>query len=264
MKSSVFGEAYAACYDLLYQEKDYEEECRLLERAFHLFCPFPVQKVLDLGCGTGNHAWRLAQRGFQVLGVDFSEPMLRIARRKKIAYILPSGVSPPLFLLGDITKLQLRIKFEAVMAMFAVLGYQTRDKDVAAFLNTVANHLKPGGLFVADIWYGPAVEAIKPESRRRVVSWGDGQLSREARGELIPDEHLCLVHYRINIQRNKDSKGEEFEEKHLMRYFFPEELREFLSEAGLKMVRLSAFGHLDQPPDPTTWNALVIAQKPKA
>ncbi len=261
MKNSVFGEAYAACYDLLYQEKDYDEECRLLEKAFHRFCPFPVEKVLDLGCGTGNHAWRLAQRGFQVLAVDFSEPMLRMARSKKAAYLLPPGASPPLFLLGNIAKLQLRIQFEAVIAMFAVLGYQTNDEEMAAFLSTVAAHLKPGGLFLADVWYGPAVEAIKPESRRKVVFFGDGQLSREARGELVSEKHLCLVHYRINIQRNKDSKEEEFEEKHLMRYFFPEELRRFLSESGLKMVQLSAFGHLDQPPDTTTWNALVIAQK---
>ena len=77
--TDVFGQEYAAAYDLLYADKDYDAECDLLERIFRE-SGRPVRTVLDLGCGTGAHAVRLAQRGYEVVGVDLSEDMLRIAR----------------------------------------------------------------------------------------------------------------------------------------------------------------------------------------
>ena len=70
---------YAAAYDLLYADKDYDAECDLLERELQPSAA-PVRTILDLGCGTGAHAVRLAQRGYEVVGVDLSEGMLAAAR----------------------------------------------------------------------------------------------------------------------------------------------------------------------------------------
>ena len=75
--SDTFGAAYAQQYDLLYQDKDYDAEVALLERLFHAH-DLEGMAVLDLGCGTGQHAIRLAQRGYDVTGVDRSPEMLRI------------------------------------------------------------------------------------------------------------------------------------------------------------------------------------------
>lgn len=49
---------------------------------FALAHPKPGELVLDLSCGTGNYALTLAQRGLGVVGVDLSEPMLRLAQEK--------------------------------------------------------------------------------------------------------------------------------------------------------------------------------------
>ncbi|MCX8108650.1 MAG: methyltransferase domain-containing protein, partial [Verrucomicrobiae bacterium] len=68
----VFGEIYAEAYDSLYKEKDYDLEVSLLERLFQEYRAGAVHRILDVGCGTGNHAIRLAQRGYQVTGVDQS------------------------------------------------------------------------------------------------------------------------------------------------------------------------------------------------
>ena len=68
--------------------------------------------------------------------------------------------------------------------MFAVLGYQTTDEDVAEALDTVRSHLAPGGPFVFDVWYGPAVEATGPTARVKVVATTDGELERQASAEL--------------------------------------------------------------------------------
>jgi predicted TPR repeat methyltransferase len=57
-----FSKAYARIYDLLYAEKDYEAESRLLDELFRAW-KGGVRSVLDLGCGTGGHAARLAREG---------------------------------------------------------------------------------------------------------------------------------------------------------------------------------------------------------
>ena len=77
-----FGPVYAEHYDLFYQHKDYEAECSFLEAVFQRFAGQPVRSILDLGCGTGGHALRLAQRGYVVTGVDRSAAMLAEARQE--------------------------------------------------------------------------------------------------------------------------------------------------------------------------------------
>ncbi|MCX7974398.1 MAG: class I SAM-dependent methyltransferase [Candidatus Aminicenantes bacterium] len=263
MTDSVFGTAYSSLYDLIYFDKDYESECELIEEAFNNFSNISVKRILDLGCGTGNHAWRLARRGYQVIGIDLSESMLRLACQKKETFPLPRGKNPPLFLRGDIRNFNFQIKFDAILAMFAVLGYLPKNKDVMAVIERVEKHLVPGGLFLADFWYGPAVEAIRPESRKKLISIGQGKILREARSKLYPKKHHCLVHYHLVIQNEKGEMVKKFEEKHLIRYFFPDEIKTFLSLAGLNFLELSAFGNLRKPADASTWNVFLVAQKPK-
>src|SRR5918999_826846 len=80
--TELFGSEYADAYDVLYKDKDYVEESRLLDRLLQTYGNGPVRSVLDLGCGTGNHALPLAKRGYAVVGVDRSAGMLKSARKK--------------------------------------------------------------------------------------------------------------------------------------------------------------------------------------
>ena len=73
----------AAAYDRWYDTPVGRFVDRLEKDAvFALVEPQRGDLVLDLSCGTGNYALALAQRGFRVVGVDVSEPMLRVARAK--------------------------------------------------------------------------------------------------------------------------------------------------------------------------------------
>ena len=121
MNETPFGQTYADQYDLLYGDKDYEAECDLLCEAFRRWGTGPVESVLDLGCGTGNHAIPLAKRGFQVTGVDVSPGMLAHAEAKVMGWQLPDVV-PPVFQHGDVRSVSLGKQFAAVIMMFAVLG----------------------------------------------------------------------------------------------------------------------------------------------
>jgi SAM-dependent methyltransferase len=246
----VFGPGYAGAYDALYEEKDYEGECDLLERIFGDYGDGPVGTILDLGCGTGNHALPLARRGYEVVGVDRSEAMLDRARTKAAGAVS--------FALGDIRDVRLGREFDAVLVLFAVLGYQLSNDDVLAALATARAHLRPGGLLVFDVWYGPAVLHERPAPRSRTIEQGDVRLLRDSSGSLDTSRHLCTVEMRIR-QLEGERLVAQSEERHEMRYFFPLELQLFLATAGFSLLRLGAFPDIDRDPDETTWNVLGVA-----
>jgi len=255
--NTVFGPTYASHYDELYRDKDYRAECDAIEEAFRRYGSGPVRTVLDLGCGTGTHALCLAERGYRVAGVDRSEEMLRLARAKRDS---SRAVPQTEFLAGDLRSLDLRRHFDAVLMMFAVLGYLLDDAAVRAALASVRRHLAPGGLFVFDVWHGPAVLAERPSPRLKTVEQdGGGQLLRSSSGELDEARHVCTVSFRV--WRVVDgTTTDETDERHEMRYFFPDELESFLSEQRLELLRLTAFPSLDREADEDTWNILGVAR----
>lgn len=256
--NDMFGAAYAQQYDLLYQDKNYDAEVALLERLFRKHA-LVGNAVLDLGCGTGQHAIRLAQRGYEVTGVDRSPEMLRIARVKGEQSL--DELSPqPSFVEGDVTTVRLGgTPFDAALMMFAVLGYQVTNDAVRASLRTVRAHLRPGALFVCDVWYGPAVLHVRPSERTKVVDAPGGQVIRSVRTELDSFAHRADVSYRVWRLRDKEVVAE-MHEKHAMRFFFPQELALLFEAAGLELLELRAFGDADAPPTEETWNVLAVGR----
>jgi SAM-dependent methyltransferase len=259
MSNAVFRQEYADQYDLLYHDKDYEAECDLLEEVFRRYGSGPVKTILDLGCGTGNHALPLARRGYQVTGIDLSEEMLAHARRKAQANLPPDTRHCPAFRQGDVRTLDLGQQFDAVLMMFAVLGYQLTNNDVLAALRTTRRHLRPGGLFVCDVWYGPAVLAIRPSDRVKVIPTDDGKVVRAVSGQLDTYRHLCQVRYQV-WRLSAGRLVSESEETHWMRYFFPQELALFTIQEQIQLVDIRSFGDSMRLPDDTTWNIIVIGR----
>ena len=255
--SDPFGPKYAAVYDLVYRSKNYERECDSLVRLFGRHSPRPVTSVLDLGCGTGSHALPLARRGYRVTGVDRSEPMLEVARAK--ARELPSGTVLD-FLAGDVREFRAAAPVDAVIMMFAVLGYQVTDADLASALTTVRANLVAGGLFVFDVWYGPAVERDGPGARSSTIAAdGSGETRRVVGGHLDREARTCLVTIEL-VRSTPDSTVTLSREMHLVRYFFRDELAERLAEARLELLGLTAFPSLDEPIDEKSWNVLGVAR----
>jgi len=254
--SLAFGDAYADVYDLLYQDKDYAAECDLIEQVFRTCGELPVRNILDLGCGTANHAVLLAERGYAVVGVDRSEGMLAHAARKAAAN---AGKGSLVVQRGDIRALHLGRAFDAAIMMFTVLGYQVEDVDVIAALASARRHLHHGGLLLFDVWHGPAVLHQRPSHRVKVVRITDGHIVRSVSAELDVERHVCTIH--IDLKRfTGETLVAETEERHRLRYFFPHEVDGFLRSARLVPVRLGGFPAFDREPDETTWNVLAVAR----
>lgn len=254
--SDSFGRAYAHAYDALYRGKDYAGECDLLLDILRGSNGHELRLILDLGCGTGSHAFILAQRGFEVVGVDRSDAMTEIARQK--AAQLPPDRRPD-FVTADIRKTRLDKTFDAVLMMFAVLGYQQTNADVLDALATARAHLDKGGLLAFDVWYGPAVLSERPSERITVVEAGSQRFIRVASGSLDARNHVCAVDYRL-WTLDGTQLVDEVIESHVMRYFFPLELELFLDVAGFSLIRVRGFPDPAVGPDESTWNVVALAR----
>jgi SAM-dependent methyltransferase len=238
----------------MYAEKDYETECDLIESIFSNFGVGSIERVLDLGCGTGNHAIPLGRRGFDVTGVDRSESMLGLARTKAAA----AGVDIT-FARSAIQDLDLDATFDAGLLMFAVLGYQLENDDVIRSLDAIRRHLREGALLLFDVWYGPAVLMQRPSPRFSTVESGDQTILKASSGVLSTDLNRCTVE--IQVWRLEGGRlAENTVEAHDVRYFFVPELEQFMEGSGFKLARVGAFPDFDRDPDPTTWNVMGVAR----
>jgi ubiquinone/menaquinone biosynthesis C-methylase UbiE len=247
-------EDYAYFYDLIYSDKDYKAECDFIETVFDKYAQSPVKTVLDLGCGTGAHACLLAKRGLEVWGLDFSEQMLEKAREKAERESLSIE-----FHRADVRSFELEKRFDAAVSMFAVVSYQIENRDVENMFKSVRAHLNHDGIFVFDVWFGPAVVNLKPTERVKEIEEGGEKVVRIARPVMDISRHLVKVNYRVK-HILKDGVKEDIHESHSMRFFFPQELSCFLNKAGFAMLKASPFMDLDKEPTPEDWNITVIAR----
>ena len=126
---------YAKYYDLLYGDKDYDGEADFVHQLIQRYSP-GARTMLDLGCGTGRHAFSLAEKGYVVTGVDQSEKMLSMAT--EAAALLHSPVSKQLsFQHGDIRKLKTGRTYDAIVSLFHVISYQPTNDDLEQAIQDV-------------------------------------------------------------------------------------------------------------------------------
>lgn len=249
--SDPFGQ-YARYYDALYADKDYAAEaayvCGLLDR----FCP-AVTEVLELGGGTGRHAEQFASRRWSVTCVERSDEMIAAAQRR-----IPTAT----LVRADARTVRLDRQFDVVLALFHVLSYQTSNADVTAFFQTAADHLVPGGVFLFDFWYGPAVLCQLPEPRTKQIEHGAWRIRRTARPQLQVNENVVQVDYQVEIHDQQHDRDDQLHERHRMRYFFLPEIELFAAASGLQVLHAE---HWLQggPLSEQTWNATVVAQQMK-
>ena len=224
-------DVYSAYYDLLYKDKDYACEA---EYIMGLLAKQGVTEgdILELGSGTGKHAEQFTQKGFSVHGVDLSPSMVSEAEQRR-----PIDLKKHLnFEVGDVRSVQVGKMFDVVISLFHVVSYQTTNEDIVAMFTTASKHLRQGGIFIFDFWYGPAVLNERPTVRVKRMSNELISVFRIAEPEMRPNENIVEVNYTVIVTDKNDSNLAEIEEKHSMRYLFLPELHEFLKNTQFEVI----------------------------
>lgn len=249
---SVFS-AYSAYYDLLYQDKDYDGECRYVIDSLSKAIGKKPTSLLELGCGTGKHAKLFHDRGLKVTGVDLSTTMIEQAKHR---------VPEASFTEGDVRSIRIGQTFDAVASLFHVASYQTTNDDINAYLQTAAHHLNTGGVFLFDFWYGPAVYSQQPAVRVKRMQNEKVKILRTAEPNHLVNDCIVEVNYEVIVEDVPSQRIERIKEKHLMRYFFLPELRILLASNGFDISSI----HFEEwatskAPSGETWGVTAIARK---
>ncbi|MCH8329776.1 MAG: methyltransferase domain-containing protein [Bacteroidetes bacterium] len=247
---------YAHYYDLLYKDKDYLNECFYIRNLINKHGEGESVNILELGCGTGNHAINFSGIGYHVTGVDLSEQMIKEAKKKS------EGNSNVEFFVGDTVELDLKKEFDVVLSLFHVMSYQKNHAALRSSLSAAADHLRQKGLLIFDFWYGPGVLKDPPQDRTKQVEDEDVIVTRKATPNLFINQNLVNVHYELSIENKKTGETSFLEETHRVRYLFLPEIEYFLMDVGLELLDILSWMELDKEPDADSWYACVIAKKP--
>ncbi|NHJ13948.1 MAG: class I SAM-dependent methyltransferase [Candidatus Thorarchaeota archaeon] len=137
---TVFYGKLAEYYDLIYDFKDYKAEAEKIHEIVQENKTSQGNTLLDAACGTGNHLLYLREK-YDVSGLDFSEEMITIARRK-----LP-GIE---LVHGSMTSMNLNRKFDVITCLFGSITYLTTTKDLSDAIHSFSNHLVPGGVVLIE------------------------------------------------------------------------------------------------------------------
>ena len=133
-------------YDEFMQDVDYGEWCDFYEECFRRFSTLPVEKIADMGCGTGNITIPMAQRGYRLTGLDLSEEMLALAQHKA----QEAGVDVRL-LGADMRSFNLGFSADAAICSFDCVNYLLKATDVEAAFFRAHENIEKGGLFIFDV-----------------------------------------------------------------------------------------------------------------
>jgi len=250
MEGKIFDENYAKYYDFFNEGKDYSKEVEFLESVFEKYSS-GVNEVLDLACGTGIHAKHLASKGYKIVGIDLSEEMINVAKGKNIL-----GVE---FGVGNMKNFNLDRKFDACITMFAAIGYLTKNNEIESYLKSVKRHLKPGGLLILDCWNGLGVMHDLPSSRTKSVEKDNLKIVRTSFPTLDAVNHKCEVRFDVKVFEN-ENLVRKYEERHDVRFFFPQELRKYLEDAGFEVVEICKLFELGGRVGEGDWNMSVVAR----
>lgn len=251
---------YSYYYNVLYQNKDYAGETSFILDCLQQQGCWPAT-LLDLGCGTGRHALEMAHRGLTVTGIDMSTTMLRMGRSLYASMIPPYNGKPlPRLLEGDARNVRLHETFDAVTSLFHVMSYQNSEEDALAELETAKNHLKTGGVFLFDFWYGPGVLTDPPTERDRQMEDEQTLVQRHAHPVHRFNDNIVEVHYSIDLTDKSSGKCSHLTEMHSMRYWFLPELRYLAFQSGFTVAAEEAWLSFDAPTC-NTWNAWMALKK---
>jgi SAM-dependent methyltransferase len=249
---------YSAFYDLLYQDKNYAAEAAYVARTIRDILP-AARSILELGSGTGRHGRLLAGMGFDMHGIERSSEMVAVAQTmsRSASCDLSGSFSCEV---GDICKAALGRSFDAVISLFHVISYQTTNQALQAVFQVAADHLAPGGVFLFDVWHGPAVLSERPAVRVKEVADRRYRVKRTADPALDTQRSTVKVVYHMECEDLSSGAIDRFSEAHLMRYLFPTEVDLLAQDCRLQPLKTEEF-LTGQPPSPSTWGVAYVLQR---
>ncbi len=227
-----FSVAYresAKFYDLFAKGKEKELEF-YLQRAREAGSP-----VLELGVGTGLFAIALAGEGFEVVGIDNSPYILRLARNK-LRWLPRSTIDKLTFLQGDMASFQLNRTFRLIYIPSETFQYMDTRAKQGSCLRCVRDHLHPEGRFVFDVWVGK-VDSSGVWRRLETEQLPDGSaVTRSISSRVFEEGGVIDIGLRFDVHNRYGRLKETLYDWSRLAILTVDQVKRLLSDAGFEVV----------------------------
>ena len=244
--------SFAEVYDTFMDNVPYEEWADYLEDRLK---EYGVKDglVLELGCGTGSMTELLAEKGYDMIGVDNSEDMLEIAMEKRIE----SG-HDILYLLQNMQEFELYGTVRAIVSVCDCVNYVTEKNELQEVFRLVNNYLDPQGIFIFDFNTLYKYEEILGD---RTIAENREECSFIWDNYYYEDEKINEYDLSLFIETDKDSGlYRKYEETHYQRAYTLEEMKKLIRKSGLEFVTAYDAFSKNAPTD-TSERIYVIARE---
>lgn len=186
--------------------------------------------VLDLGCGSGTVTELLADKGYDMIGVDVSEDMLSIANDKRIK----SG-HDILYLCQDMREFELYGTVRAIVSLCDCLNYILDEQDLFKVFRLVWNYLDYDGIFVFDMNTPYKYETILANN-----TFAENRDNASFIWENYYDPNTGINEYDLTLYiEEEDGLFARFEEVHEQRSYDIAKVRQLLVDAGLEVLKVT-------------------------
>lgn len=192
----------------------------------HLNLP-PSARILDLACGFGRHSLLLAQRGYDVVGVDITSDYIEDARRSAAAMHLSNAQ----FIHSDIRNLHFESEFDLVLNLAdGAVGYLENDVENLKIFDVISRALKPGGHHVMDIINGDYADQYFP-----MRNWESGENSLALSEFDWDPESRIMLFGGMDIPYDTPLKHPVIAEGDPTRLYTQKEIRAFWTERAMRL-----------------------------
>ncbi|MGM0588339.1 MAG: methyltransferase domain-containing protein [Bacteroidota bacterium] len=250
MSNKVFVK-YADVYDLFNAQKNYRLESeRIITKLTH-YTDTDISSITEFGCGSCKHALHFRELGVEKwVGVDQSAELLAVNERK-----LPQTYTTVNSTISNFTPDQ---KSEAVISLFHVFSYLTKNKEINNFFATASKCVQPGGILYFDCWFTPAVFHALPEQRIKEINVGETTYIRFATPEIDIQHSVVHVNYEFLIIEKDQTYR--FSETHSMRSFAIPEVELIAESHGFELIEVEQLLTKSKP-SLETWDLGFLLRK---
>lgn len=175
-----FKEWFNEDYLHLYAHRSLEEAKEQVDAIERLLNLHGTEHVLDLACGTGRHSVAFGMKGYQVIGIDLSETLIKKARQR-----LEDKNLPVKFHVADMFQLPDIGSFDLVVNLFTSFGYFQEDERNQQVFDVVCRRLVPNGAFFLDYLHPHHVRQSLIEHEELIVKGEQVSIQRKIKGNII-------------------------------------------------------------------------------
>lgn len=218
-------ESFARVYDLFMDNIPYEQWCEYLTELLKEYGATDGL-VLELGCGTGNMTRLLADKGYDMIGVDNAPDMLEIAMEKK-----ETEGQDILYLLQDMREFELYGTVRAVVSICDSMNYILEPEELVQVFRLVNNYLDPGGIFIFDLNTEYKYKELMGEN-----TFAEDRTESSFIWQNYYDEKKQVNEYDLTLFIREGELYRKFEETHFQRCYSLDEVKAAAETAGMEFV----------------------------